>query len=395
MYHNNIKNQLFKRKKSLLTTSFAQKDSQTVNYTPIQNKILSFFKLYRHASFTKFTNEYIALSIGCSTKTVTRATNQFLKDGLITKCQKNRYAPNDYTFNNKIDKARGTFSHWINSLSSTNQNLYISHGIRIDHDNKIIFSYENVPHNKKSLILDKYLSRRTLTLRAGARKVSVKIRDHKKGARVNTEQKKLILDNRHDPRIKDILANPKISAEIITQPIQQLTTLMNLEAKEYYRMIAFSNETIEHVLSIVDPIVTGRKVLREVIKNKMAWIISIATAYCKKNNLIPDWKWYYTVCEIMGMSTQNEQVKPLITKALEKPMVAQKGKKFFPTTLARLEHELCKREERLVKYGGSFLDKKTIAKLKEEINELKGSNEKQTVLYQNNSYSMETSGAYG
>jgi CRP-like cAMP-binding protein len=47
----------------------------------------------------RFSNKEIATSIGCSIKTVTRATTKFHKDGFIIKTYNNRYTPNYYKLN--------------------------------------------------------------------------------------------------------------------------------------------------------------------------------------------------------------------------------------------------------------------------------------------------------
>ncbi len=144
MYHTKQINQVKQKEKSFLTTSFSSKNLQIV-FTPFQLDIYNL--LLKHPGY--MTNEQISLEIGCTVRTVIRATNKFHEYGLITKQQKDEYSPNYYT----IKKNTYTFSQWTNRLSPTNQHLYITHGIRIDHKNKIIYSLGNVTPKSSSLIL--------------------------------------------------------------------------------------------------------------------------------------------------------------------------------------------------------------------------------------------------
>jgi hypothetical protein len=150
MYYINKKNQA-------LSSSFSQKHSQSVHFTPSEEQLFQIICKYINAPYIYLRNETLASLSGRSIKTVTRATNKFHKNGLITKQQKNRYAPNHFTLSKEIKKH--SFTHWINSLSPSNQHLYITHGIRIDHNDKVIFSLRNVPQsNSSSLILNLFIN---------------------------------------------------------------------------------------------------------------------------------------------------------------------------------------------------------------------------------------------
>jgi hypothetical protein len=233
MYHTEKRNQaLFD--KNLTITRFASKDLQIADYqadieryiaggTLSEQKIAHLFLRFRYLPFTKLTNEYVAKLINCSTKTVTRATNKFHRDGFITKHQENPYAPNYYTFNEKIKKGKRSFTSWLNSLSSQNQDLYSSHCIRIGDKNNVIFTYGNVPQNKSiNLILDNLFINLSPSSRLRARdsRIFKKIKDdHKKGSSMNFFQKqlttiikpkrKLINDTGHSPMVR----KPEISIE--------------------------------------------------------------------------------------------------------------------------------------------------------------------------------------
>jgi hypothetical protein len=168
MYHTEKRNQAI-FDKNLTITRFASKDLQIADYpadidsymaggTLSEQSIGKVFYRYSDAPFIKLTNATIAKEAGCSIRTVTRATTKFHRDGFITKNQDNTFSPNNFTLNEKFKKPKKekqSFSTWMNSLSPQNQDLYISHGIRIDHKKKMICQYEYGQHNKSiNLILD-------------------------------------------------------------------------------------------------------------------------------------------------------------------------------------------------------------------------------------------------
>lgn len=421
MYHTDKLNQaLFKEK--LIPATFSSKDLQTdytldINcyldtLTPLQKKIAYYILQFRNAPWVSLKNQSIALAIGCSVKTVTRATGQFLKDNFISKHQPNTYAPNNYSFNDDIKKVNFSFSHWFQSLSSSNQDLYISHGIRIDHKNRIIYSLRNVPQNKSSLILDSISRRSVLVSSRGGARITTeykKTRD-KKGRLMNSVQKQLILDNRHDPRVKDMLNNPDIKSHIITPTIQKIAQLLTLGEKEQFKLTAFTEETLYHVCGRVEEFLAHQKV--GTIRNRMQWLIAFATHYCDDNNIKPDWKWYYDLCDIIGIDTHTER-KPFVVPQLKKQGGIYKGKVSEWDRIKRIgspkeqvdnwQLTVKSLQERLVEFTGpdpfhlkGLLQRNienALQELTEAENLLKESNEKQIVSYQYSSRSMATCSA--
>jgi hypothetical protein len=69
-----------------------------------QRKILHFLLKNRNASEEiNFYNKEIAYAVGCTTKTILRATKKFHEDGLITKIVQSPYnLPNIYHFNDNF-----------------------------------------------------------------------------------------------------------------------------------------------------------------------------------------------------------------------------------------------------------------------------------------------------
>lgn len=386
MYHIQDKNQV-KLEKNLNKTRFSRKDSQ------FEEQFLQILRNSVKVRPIKLSNKYFADRMGCCTKTITRITNKLHKAGLITKHQENRYAPNHFTLNEKRKNGVHDYSKWVNSLSSKNQDLFISHGIRIDHNNKVIFSLGNVPHYKSiNLILDSLSSKNVVSYAHTRDNINKKIkRILKKGIKMNAIQKQMILNQRNHPNIKEIVSSPKIMEKIITPIIEKIVTTLTLDEKEQFKLVAFTEETLEHVYAEIEYSIKSKKVPH--IPNRMEWILLFATQYCAVHNIKPDWKWYYELCDILGISTKTEK-KPFTIQATSYYTPKSKPQVSSYDQMAKLEHELMKREERLSIYGGSLLDKRTIENLKQKINTLReSSNEKQSILYQNSSNSMATCSA--
>jgi hypothetical protein len=166
MYHTSIKNQVFNIKKSFLNTGFSPKDLQTyiATLTPSQQKIAHYLLQFRNRPSQKLINSTIAKKVGCSRITVIRTTNKLHKDGLITKHQPQPYDANIYTFDEKLKRGPDAFTYWLNDLPTKSQDIYISHGIIIDHKNKKISYGRNDTPYLSSLVLDNLFINSSLPL---------------------------------------------------------------------------------------------------------------------------------------------------------------------------------------------------------------------------------------
>lgn len=250
MYHTSHISQQKQKEKSLLTKSFSYENLQTA-YTSSYQRVLKVLLKFAHSPYIYLTNSYIACEAGCSNNTVTRATNQFLKDGLITKHQKNRYAPNHYALTDKVKKV--SFSHWINSLSAHNQYLYNTHGIRIDHKNKIICSFEYGEQNKSNLILDNLFINLSPSSRTGVRGFLKKIKDTRrwspqKGVAMNNFKTKPFVVAK--PQEKTVpKRNPGGHSPAVIKPKPPLDDQIHAKKVD----IAFFKKQLEDPTSFWDP----------------------------------------------------------------------------------------------------------------------------------------------
>jgi len=208
-----------------------------------------------------------------------------------------------------------------------------------------------------------------------------------------------------------MLNNPKIKAALITEPIERLAQLLSLDEREQLKLIAFPDEAVQHALSSIEPIVTGKRKLNTPIKDRVAWMLSIATMYCKNNNIKPDWSWYFQLCDIVGIDGQGSlEKKPLL---LEKPVpkprnmggpspAAPKPVLTPEQSRERLLKEIEQCKLKLIepeKHFPSFLLRESIAYITthlercrqdlEELNQKRSSNENEILLHKIEPYSME------
>jgi hypothetical protein len=397
MYHTQKINQA-PIEKNLQRTGFSSQNLQTADYTPFERDILSIFKKYVNAPWIKLTNAFIAQQVGCSTRTVTRATSNFHKQGVITKHQPDDYRANHYTLSDVI------------KTSHRSPQSYISHSVKVDHKNKKV-CIDVYPNKSSSLLLDSLLRKPVPVLtrvraRQNRKMFFIKI----KGKIVNSVQKQLILSHRSDPTLKDIIRKPQVMSEIINPTLEKISQLLALDEKEQFKLVAFDENALEHVLAEVEPLVTGEKSIRTTIRNRMGWLIAIANDYCKKNNLIPDWAWYYGLCEILGIGTETQQ-KPLKTPKIKRPSTQLSDRlgqwQLIQqlTLIPRVEKwrsEVKSLQDKLDNFGPDPFHLKglivrSIENAKQELADaekaLKESDEKQDISYSRTTYSLEAYGA--
>lgn len=365
MYHTKNKNQQIK--KSFNSKSLSLKKLHSEQFSPKEHAIYS---AILKCNKKDIPNGYLADRANCSIKTVTRATNKFHRMGIIFKYQTHKYDFNRYVILNTHVPPKNTLSSLL-TLSRNFLNFF------------------------------KNLSPWTRARAKGS--------SQKKGDKMNAVQKKLILDNKNDPKIKEVINNPKVKSEIITPTIEKLSKLLSLDENEYYKLTAFPEEALQSAFEYIEPIVQGTKVIHIAVTNKLEWLIDVASRYCKKHNITPDWGWYYDLCRIVGIDTQTDP-KPL---DIQKPKTKtpKKGKIYSPwrspdTSLSRddlvKEIESCKLKladpSKYFKFCVNEGIKYTQKKLEEyvsELNELdkEHSNEEQSVLYSSSTHFMAASGA--
>lgn len=161
-----------------------QFDGNSVLYrfkcTKLQRNILQVFLDFRYAPHIILTNKFVADKVNCSLRTVIRATNKFQQDGIILKSQRNPYAPNNYRLHTKFIKGKHAFDSWFNSLTPTNQDLYLNCGFYVKKDGTPKYAWsqssdQNVTHNNNYIKLSYLYNKPGNQPRARARKTILRM----------------------------------------------------------------------------------------------------------------------------------------------------------------------------------------------------------------------------
>lgn len=346
MYHTQEINQA-PNQKNLHHTRFSYKHSRSDNnishYTPVERQIHQLISSFGTHTSKKLSNAYIAEIVGCTTRTVTKATTKFHTNGLITKQQEHQYDLNTYNIIQSeyfYPKKDLILVEYFFSKQEQEQERYTDSKMRARQTTENGYKFLNKKEKEEVVML-------------------------------NLEQKLLILKHRHDPKTRDIVNSPNVMAEIITPIIHKITTLLTLEEKEQFKLVAFPDDALEYAYEQVEPIVMGKRVLKKPVQDKVAWFMGIADKYCEQQGNKADWPWYYSLCQILGIDTKVYiERKPLRVNKLE-PQKKHVRELSSDEQIVKLTKELAHREANVLLYGGihgaSTSDKKAIALLKQQI----------------------------
>lgn len=314
--------------------------------------VLEYILRFRNLPFIKLKNETIAKAVGCSERTIMRWTNRFSEERLITKFQLNGYAVNEYKVNISNNRS---FALWLSKLTPEEQQRFMDHGINAikkpkspprELDSKKTgknpSNSSTVTHSYSSLVLVSSSYKPIPILRARAHgsgqtveKITVdgdgygnlteKERNRRERslqgiAMLKKEQKEWILKHRKDENIQELLNGPKIRPLLITPLIETITTLLDLDTREQLKLVALPEEALEYAHRFAKDIVEGVTTLKSPIVDRMGWFMSLSLSFCKTNNVVPDWHWYFQICEILGIQAlkKNEPSKPLVLKIKKK-----------------------------------------------------------------------------
>ena len=327
----------------LLSAAFGQKtgkidpkytgdiDAYLETCTKTQRSIAHMFLSFRYAPHIQISNDYVAATIHCSIKTVTRATNKFHLDGFLLKQQPNQYAFNNYQFHPLTRKGKGSFNYWFNSLSPENQLSYKTDRSYVNHKGEKKFSLRNVPQNRITLVITKPIDERYLNARVREAEIdgdgfgflteiekSRKERTVKGIEMLKDLQKQWVLKHKNEPAMKEFLETEPVKAALFTPAIEKITALLDLNDRERFKLVAFPDNVVEYALSYVQPVVEGKTVLKTPVKDRMGWLMGIVIGFCNKHKIKPDWKWYFELCEITGIQHIPKDEKPIPLK-VKKP----------------------------------------------------------------------------
>lgn len=291
--------------------------------TSAERKIAEIFLDFKdNKNETHPSNEHIAGKAGSSVRTVIRATNKFHQAGFIYKQQRHIRSLNFYTFNSLVKKGVGAYNYRLHTLSASNQELLMTHGMYQNNKVKKSFPSEYVTLNYSYNLYNKFIYK-TKPINARAREESFddgfiskqqEIRKHKihKGiGMLKEEQKKWILQHKTDPKVKELLNSEKVKPLLISPLMEEITYLLDLDQREQLKLVAYDDSALQYALDEINRLFEQGKYTR--VKDRMAWLVTVATAFCDKNNTTPDWRFYFQICEILGIPTikEGEDPKPM------------------------------------------------------------------------------------
>lgn len=291
--------------------------------------ILTFLMNFRSASTITLKNSTISAAVGCCIRTVQRWTKKFVHDGFLAKTQINDdgilniYTPNRY----KLGLSKSAqFAYW-SAQNPDKAETYNTYGILVKRDGKYSFQIETVTHNKSYIKNNIFINKPTpVRLRvtcARARttdpswdifpkketKREIRLRESRE--MLQEEQRKWIQRNKNQGALKDLLLKEPIRSHIFTPQIEEISQLLELNERERLKLVAFPDDAINNLLSVVKPIVTEKRSIN--IKDRVGWIMSLLVKYCASHNITVEWPWYFSVCEILGIKAlqSGEESRPL------------------------------------------------------------------------------------
>lgn len=310
VYQNDTKNQIIILN-NLVSMPFSEfsKTTSIEKYTKslssTYKKIFLYIYSFKNRPFIKLKRETISRYVGCSIKTVTRATNKFMEDGYINKMQANVYAPNNFSINTNIlpTKPVSRPSHVCNvrlvakkKLSKKNNSLKISDMKKNTHN--------HVSHtfNHSSYILNiKFKPNITHERAVGPISESLKFRRDrfKIGVEMLKEtQKAWISKNKHRITIKDLLERQDVREKLITPTMEKLISSVGFDFRESAKLVAYPDEVLEFALGRAQKELNKKSGV--IIVNKKSWLYGVLNSKCKEMSIVPDWNWYRVICDIGG-----------------------------------------------------------------------------------------------
>jgi len=254
-------------------------------------------------------NKTIATAIGCSVRTVQRWTDDFIKEGYLIKMQEHTFAVNQYYV---TPEARQAYQYGINLLTAAQQDLIMTHGHYTYRIRKKSLHPETVilykSYNNNKYLYNNPIPRIRARVKNGDL-INIAIRKenyHTGVSLMKQTSKDLIRSLKNEPSMKMILERPEIKPLIITPQIQEIARCMKFTDREQLKLIAFPTEVLDHGYD------KACGCNRSKLRDPLGWFISVCTNYCKQHNIEPDWRWYYELCEILGMEpmvvTDNKKV---------------------------------------------------------------------------------------
>jgi DNA-binding Lrp family transcriptional regulator len=276
----------------------------------------------------KISNETIAKQVGCSPRTVQRWTARFVLDGILTKHHRD-YNLTEYKF---TITNQASFQYHLTVLKSHQLEGWRNEGIIPKDKGGIYYQYnQTVTPNRVIYIKETPLSVETAIDGDGWGKLPKKVRERRirveKGLKMLDEaQREFIGEHKKQPEMKDLLMKEPLRSHLVTPDNIRISRLLKLTDQEQMKLIAYPDEMLSRAWIQVEKMMNNGGPQQR-IHDKAAWLFGTLNIVCAKANIKPDWKWYYDVCDIIGMDKLSIFDEPIPIEATSNPR-PKKAKSF-------------------------------------------------------------------
>lgn len=295
------------------------KADKVVKYRGVGRKIYDLLYSFRNLDFIELKNTTIADKVGCDERTVQRWTARMVLDGLLIKERYHIRGVNRYRL---ILTKQEAYTYHLNTMTPQALNELTEHGTIDGKDNSTTFEYQTVVPIYSYINKYIYSTNRDPLTCARARKPvpngcgfsqNQKERVVKGLRMLKKEQRDWIRKNLNEPNMAKVLENPEIKPHIITQDIQSIATLLDLSERERLKLIAFPDEVIKEVSEYVSRFMAGKVKTHKTIADRMGWLLGLAQNICQRQDMKPEWEWYFDICKIMNIKAleYTESKRPL------------------------------------------------------------------------------------
>lgn len=299
--------------------------SYRLNLSKSMKKVFDYLFGKRYLSRVKLLNSTIAKDCGVSVRTVIRATNTFMSDGLIFKTQLFARDVNEYMVSPLLKKGKSSFDVWLNTLSDRDLKLYRDHGLLPNGHFPKAKQYADGPEvnitverTRAESIPTKPLSRfktKFVTLNinnnnidnlyinknvmyARARNVALPLPDTESANTTNFVK----IKKGEGVSVRNL--DPNYESLEFTPAQKAVDALFSLRPTQKLKLFAFPESALEHCTA------QFKKEHRKNDVKGWMWFIKQAIFFCGQIRIRPDWTRYYNLCTFYGIQSEKASDAP-------------------------------------------------------------------------------------
>lgn len=293
--------------------------------SPTTLRLISF--LVTNFNKNKFcfpSRNFLAQKMGCSITTISRITTILQQDGLLQKRQSGYNQSNIYVLNSKLKRSKLSYDIWFDNLTRQQKEVYIqTQDIVVANGNNIIqnsiqreyvtldLNNINIINTPVTVIDKKYNITLDYNTRArdeysfGTENGILKNRSRKESKMQDLIRDRLIkaiTGNSLKSEMKEFIAKPQINQLIFTPLVEEISKFLELDRREKCKLACYPYSVISEIK-------------KTVFKGMYCGtLFKKCNDYAQRNGIKIDFKLYFSLCEIYGVSPNFKKY----TKPLEK-----------------------------------------------------------------------------